>query len=60
MIYSRSEIIDLLYSEYDDNEVILSVKADLRKLSDDDFMELCKRSHINLKFLRKNTYYWVS
>jgi len=57
MIYSRSKIIDMLYVGYEDNEIIQKVKRDLIKLSDEEFMELCRKSYIHLKLLRKNTYY---
>jgi len=59
MIYTRSEIIDLLYSGYGDNETIQMVKNDLMKMSDEEFIDLCEKSYIHLKPLRKNTYYWT-
>lgn len=59
MIYSRSEMIDMLYAGYGDSDIIAELKKNLMKMTDEEFIDLCKKSHILLKPLRKNTYYWT-
>ena len=49
----------MLYAGYGDSEVIAELKKDLMKMTDEEFMDLCKKSHIHLNLLRKNTYYWA-
>lgn len=60
-IFSRSEMIDLLYSSMmiDDSmaEVVAEIKKDLLRMTDDEFIDLCKQSNLFLGTLRKNTYY---
>lgn len=54
-------MIDLLYSSMmiDDSmiEVIAEIKKDLLRMTDEEFIDLCKKSNLFLGTLRKNTYY---
>lgn len=61
-IYTRREIIDLIYSEYkldsENREIISHIKKDMMKISDDEFVDFCKNLYINLVPIHKNVYYW--
>jgi hypothetical protein len=59
-IYTRDQIIDLIYSEYKEPqyaEVLKKIKKKMMRYTDEEFMDMCKNSGIHLEMIRRNSYY---
>jgi hypothetical protein len=62
LIHSRSDIIDLIYSEYLNSEgpeknAVQKVRTKLLSINESEFINICRKSHIILQPIRKNYYY---
>ena len=57
-VITRKELIDLLIYEWD-KTAIHPVVMFFMNMDDMKFIEECKKQHINLQLLRKNTYYMI-